>query len=317
MPTLALRDTRFSNERLDAVGVEVLAVSELQRRVGARRLAGPERIEFFMLLVVAQGHGEHWVDFERIGLTRGRVVWVRPGQVQEWRFPAGFRGDVLLIEPAALQTTRGAHADAAMALLRLEEWPSFFDLDAAEKETCRQLAALLRQELAHPKLTAVSAALSRELLLCVLLALSRAAVRASPDRPAPNALARRFMAELEKQAMGRPTVEGLACTLRVSTSTLNRACKESFGSPAKFMIDRRVALEAQRLLVHTEATSVAIGEQLGFTEPTNFLKFFRRRVGTTPEAFRRAHRPGSAQAKAGAATRGSAFLQARPQRFSR
>lgn len=57
------------------------------------------------------------------------------------------------------------------------------------------------------------------------------------------------------------------------------------------MIDRRVALEAKRLLVHTDASSVAIGEQLGFTEPTNFLKFFRSRVGKTPEAFRRAHRP--------------------------
>ncbi|MEO8804931.1 MAG: helix-turn-helix domain-containing protein [Burkholderiaceae bacterium] len=49
-------------------------------------------------------------------------------------------------------------------------------------------------------------------------------------------------------------------------------------------------LEAQRLLVHSTSTSVAIGELLGFSEPTNFVKFFRRRVGTTPEAFRQAHR---------------------------
>ncbi|TAG28696.1 MAG: hypothetical protein EAZ40_03315 [Rhodobacterales bacterium] len=36
--------------------------------------------------------------------------------------------------------------------------------------------------------------------------------------------------------------------------------------------------------------AMTIGELLGFSEPTNFVKFFRRRVGTTPEAFRRGHR---------------------------
>ncbi|MES1264137.1 MAG: helix-turn-helix domain-containing protein [Variovorax sp.] len=51
-----------------------------------------------------------------------------------------------------------------------------------------------------------------------------------------------------------------------------------------------MALEAQRLLVYSVATAVAIGEQLGFGEPTNFTKFFRRLVGATPEAFRQAHR---------------------------
>jgi AraC-like DNA-binding protein len=78
--------------------------------------------------------------------------------------------------------------------------------------------------------------------------------------------------------------------LRVSTSTLTRACKDVLGHSAKEEVDRRVALEAQRLLVHSTSTSVAIGELLGFSEPTNFVKFFRRRVGTTPEAFRQAHR---------------------------
>ncbi|MDB6106331.1 MAG: helix-turn-helix domain protein [Gammaproteobacteria bacterium] len=56
------------------------------------------------------------------------------------------------------------------------------------------------------------------------------------------------------------------------------------------MIDRRVVLEAQRLLVHSGATSSAIGEELGFSESTNFVKFFKRQVGMTPEAFRRIHR---------------------------
>ena len=291
MSTKALRDMRFANQRLEPVGVEVMTVSELHRRMSARGLTGPGRVDFFMLLVVTRGTGEHRLDFEQIALGSGRAVFVRPGQVQEWRLPLAYHGDVLLVEPAALRASRGAQADAAVASLRLDEWPNSFDLDAAEQATCRQLNAVLRQELARPELTPVSAALGRELLLCLLLSLSRAAMRRAGDRTAAALLAQRFVAALEHQVMARPSVDGLARTLRVSTRTLNRCCNESFGQPAKAMIDRRVALEARRLLVHTDATSVVIGEQLGFTEPTNFLKFFRRRVGSTPESFRRAHRP--------------------------
>jgi AraC-like DNA-binding protein len=103
-------------------------------------------------------------------------------------------------------------------------------------------------------------------------------------------LVRSLRRELETLVHARPSVAQLARRLGVSTSTLTRTCNEVLGHSAKEELDRRVALEAQRLLVHGASTSVAIGEFLGFSEPTNFVKFFRRRVGTTPEAFRQEHR---------------------------
>jgi AraC-like DNA-binding protein len=50
-----------------------------------------------------------------------------------------------------------------------------------------------------------------------------------------------------------------------------------------------VVLEAKRLLGHSQATTAQIGHQFGFTEPNNFLKFFRRAAGCTPLEFREAH----------------------------
>ncbi|EWS54137.1 MULTISPECIES: AraC family transcriptional regulator [unclassified Methylibium] len=289
--TPALQNIRFSNKRLDPVGVEVLTLSELRGRVPASVLQGPQRVEFFMLMVVTRGHGAHHVDFDRVNLTRGRAVFVRPGQVQEWAPSKSCDADLMLIEPTSLQSRRGSCANAAMGLLRLEEWSSSFDLDRTELSTCQQLAAMLRRELAPAQVTPVSSTLARELLVCALLAISRAALRSGQGLAPSSPLAQRFTAELERAVAQRPGVEAMAKKLGVSSSTLNRVCQARFGHSAKDTIDRRVALEAQRLLVHTEATSVAIGEQLGFSEPTNFLKFFRRRVGATPEAFRRRVRP--------------------------
>jgi AraC-like DNA-binding protein len=136
----------------------------------------------------------------------------------------------------------------------------------------------------------LSAAMAHELLVCLLLSVSRSATGHAAAPTVRAALVRRLRRELEAVVHTRPSVTLLAHRLRVSTSTLARTCKEVLGHSAKEEVDRRVALEAQRLLVHSTSTSVAIGELLGFNEPTNFVKFFRRRVGTTPEVFRQAHR---------------------------
>jgi transcriptional regulator GlxA family with amidase domain len=48
-----------------------------------------------------------------------------------------------------------------------------------------------------------------------------------------------------------------------------------------------VVLEARRLLAHTDDSVAAIGESLGFSESTNFGKFFEARTGERPGAFRK------------------------------
>ena len=98
-----------------------------------------------------------------------------------------------------------------------------------------------------------------------------------------------FATELEANFAKRKTVLYYATRIGFSESTLSRACVATVGRTAKQDIDERVGLEAKRLLVHSHETAAQIGHRLGFTEPTNFVKFFRRQVGCTPIEFRRAH----------------------------
>jgi AraC-like DNA-binding protein len=44
------------------------------------------------------------------------------------------------------------------------------------------------------------------------------------------------------------------------------------------------------MLVHTDNPVATISSQLGFSEPTNFTKFFARNTSQTPTAFRDLHR---------------------------
>lgn len=289
-PGKVLRETRFANARLDPIGVELMTLTELRERVSARLLFETERVAFFMVLLVTGGRGEHLVDFERFGLRAGHVVFVSPGQVQQWQRANGLEADLLLIDPAVVQPMVSTAHQGTTPLLRLEDWPVHFRMDADGLAAWRSLAALLRSELDRPLLNGLSAAMVHHLLVCLLLGISRSATGRSVAPGVYTKLVRALRRELEGLVHTRPSVALLARKLHVSTSTLARACNESLGHSAKDEVDRRVALEAQRLLVHSTSTSVAIGELLGFSEPTNFVKFFRRRVGTTPEAFRQAHR---------------------------
>lgn len=81
-------------------------------------------------------------------------------------------------------------------------------------------------------------------------------------------------------------VNFFAAELSVTEKRLNLATNKILGKTAKQIIDERVMLEAKRLLAHSNESIKEVGYSLGFEEPTNFIKFFRRNCQNTPVEFR-------------------------------
>lgn len=284
----AVRQTRFRNLRLEKVGIEVMRLSQLRCRIEPECLARPERIEFHMLLLVTSGNGQHTVDFEEYPLQPGTLIAVRPGQVQCWHPKEELEGLLILFEPSALLPGNGRLDAAGARLLRIDEWPVCVQCPPlAEAELTNEISHLSK-ELDGFDQSDLAAALIRQLTGCVLLRVAR--VLANHPALIGNAghpTFRLFIEELERTLTQRPTVRQLAHRLGYSASTLNRLCIAARGVLAKDIIDHRVALEAARLLIHSSEPSAQIGMRLGFTEATNFSKFFQRIMGHTPKAFRR------------------------------
>jgi len=99
----------------------------------------------------------------------------------------------------------------------------------------------------------------------------------------------RFRAELEIGFASSRRAEDYARRLGYTMRTLTRACRAATGQNAKHVIDGRIALEAQRLLAHTDQPVATIARRLGFSQATNFVKFFVRHTGATPGDVRRSH----------------------------
>lgn len=287
---LPLRETRFFNPRLEKVGIEVIHLSQLRGRVDRDWLAQPERIEFHMLLLISAGRGRHTVDFEAHDLSPGVLIAVRPGQMQRWHLNDSLQGLLTVFEPSVLLPAGGRPGAADMRLLRLDEWPVSIECAAPVRGELGQEVSRLDHELQRFDQSDLAAALIRQISACLLLRVARAfAGHPAAAEGVRQPIHRLFVAELERSVAARPTVRELSRRLGYSVSTLNRACLAARGVPAKEFIDRRIALEAARLLVHTTMPVAQIGLRLGFTEATNFTKFFRRVQGHAPHAFRELH----------------------------
>jgi AraC-like DNA-binding protein len=143
----------------------------------------------------------------------------------------------------------------------------------------------------------------RHQLAALLVRVSRLEPEGGPGLAAADSeILSRFRREIDSHFTRTRQVEEYARTLACSVRTLTRASLSATGRTAKQLVDDRVALEAKRLLAESDLAVGEVGARLGFTEPTNFGRFFSRTVGVSPGQFREQSRRAAAEAHAAAAT---------------
>ena len=91
---------------------------------------------------------------------------------------------------------------------------------------------------------------------------------------------------LETRIAEVQTVQQAAELLGVSRTYLNALCKRRFGRTCQEIIHDRIVLAAKHELVFSTQSAAEIGYSLGFSDPSNFNRFFKRMTGATPLEFR-------------------------------
>ncbi|UQA95287.1 helix-turn-helix domain-containing protein [Streptomyces halobius] len=295
-PVPEIREVAFSAPAGRPAGVEVMTLAELRDRAAACRLSTPHRPGFHHLLRLDHGRLVHSVDFREHVLTPGDLLWSRPGQVQHFGDLTGAEGRLVLFESGFLDPATAAAA-------RVEDWygPAVRHPEGA---AARAVDDALRQ--LHREFDAlgglpleVHRAVLRHLLAVLVLraAHQTGAADGGGEREGTCEAGEtylRFRDAVEREFTHSRQVADYARSLGYAPRTLSRATEAAAGIGAKEFIDRRVVLEAKRLLAHGDQSAARIADRLGFADATNFSKFFQRRAGTTPIAFRAAVRGGAA-----------------------
>ncbi|MFD7078860.1 helix-turn-helix transcriptional regulator [Streptomyces sp. NPDC059918] len=283
-----IREVPFTAPVGVPTGVEVMSFDLLRSRLPSRSLVEPQRPSFHHLLAPSRGVLRHSVDFTEYAAAPGTWLWVRPGQVQQWDAMDGTEGTAVFFEADFLDTvtTGAARLDDPYAPVALE--PDEEDgraLRLAREHLAREWEGSGRLPLA------VHTATVRHLLAVLVLRLAHLDHPAGGPPAEPDDTFLRFRDAVEDGFTRSRRVEDYARLLGYSPRTLTRAATAGAGVGAKEFIDRRIVLEAKRLLAHGDQSAVQISQRLGFSSATNFSKYFHQRTGQSPIAFRTAVRP--------------------------
>ncbi|MFD9466603.1 helix-turn-helix transcriptional regulator [Streptomyces sp. NPDC060027] len=271
-----------------SAGLEVISLAALRARCRARGTdpGVPQRPGVHHVLTLASGTLRATVDFTAHDVVRGDWLWTRPGQVLQWGDLTRAEGTLIVFErdfPDAA-TVRAARLDDPHA--RVLRTPK-----AEDAASLRVATTHLEHEFRAPGRLPADAHLAvlRHLLDALILRLAHLEAPGSAA-PEPRETFLRFREIVERDFARTRRVDDYAVTLGYSARTLSRAALDSAGIGAKEFIDRRVVLEAKRLLAHTDLAAARIAAQLGFSSATNFAKYFHQRAGQAPIAFRTAVR---------------------------
>ena len=253
----------------DAPGLEIQRRSDLIARFPASHFDEVERLHFHLMVLGNAGTGTHEVDFVEVELRPNRLLHVEPGQVHRWRLDPEIDATLLLVEELPIRL------DPRSSL-----GPSIIDYSPDERRAIDAVLELFDEEQRldrDPRSTGIALRSLRDLLV-VRLRLNQARMTGD-DLPAPYVALRR---DLEADLSVATTLEARAARLGYATRTLSRACNEVVGRSAKQVVDERVVLEAKRLLSQSGTTVSQVARTIGFSEPTNFAKYFRRQTSLTP-----------------------------------
>lgn len=237
------------------------------------------------VLWVAAGPAEIELDGTRQQCDGPVAVVIPPGVVHGFRFSADTDGQVLTFNPAAMiEGDAPGTGDALRALFAAARVLPF----AAGSEPAGRIGMLmegLAAEFAAPD--AADSPVPLWLARSAIWRLARHGAQLEKAGREQHALFTRFTVLVEEHHRDHWPVARYADALGLSVERLNRLTRAETGQAALDLVHDRLTREACRRLMYIAAPIATLAFELGFEDPGYFCRFFKRRTGRSPRAFRR------------------------------
>lgn len=267
--------------------LELVPMKELFEK-GKGILTIPHRAGFYHILWFQSGQHIHLVDFEPIEIQPNSILFLSKDTVQRFDERGNFEGKAILFTDSFFCKTE----EDTKFLRRTNLFHDLFSVTQIHLESTNSAIPMLFQQIEDELYQAkdqFQSDILQKFLYTLLLQSERVKygqgfteIKKSADLD----YVMLFRDILESSYKTQKQVAYFADQLSITEKRLNQATKAVLGKTPKQVVDDRVMLEAKRLLAHTNESVKEIAYLLGFEEPTNFIKFFRKHYHTTPVEFR-------------------------------
>lgn len=245
------------------------------------------QLSFYEVIFIEEGAGTLTLDENKTLISPGMIIFTSPGQVRCWEIEQDVRGYVLFFEKDFLHL----FFSDELFLYRFQYFhqysrPNDMQLSEMPFVKCLELVYAIEEEFGQ--LQNDSNHLIRSLLYQLLVLLNRyyaGAYNVQRDTYVhPDFY--RFRSLLEKKFLNDQSVEAYTKMLNVSSGFLNKICRQFSGLSAQQMIHYKLISEIKKQLYQNKS-SKEISYEFGFSDPSNFNRFFKKFTGTTPQQYRK------------------------------
>ncbi|MCK8523442.1 helix-turn-helix domain-containing protein [Aquimarina sp. D1M17] len=287
-----IRHIEFDNKTNPKSYFEVVRLEELLTRELDHDICKNHIVHFYMIVFVSNGEGYHTIDFTDYKYQKGTILLIRKDQIQKFFKSPNVEG-YLLIFTEEFVVSHLNKMEALKSLQLFNELLSFPKIEISpDQEEFSDFATLIRQvELESKYIDEYSIGITRSALHMIITKLFRVKSKKGEllkeRKYLPEFLS--FQEMVERDCFQYKQVKVYADKLGVSTKTLNTIVRAIVNKPAKTFIDEIVITQIKRLLLGTNMPVKEIAYTVGFEDPANFFKYFKKYVDASPEAYRQAH----------------------------
>lgn len=240
------------------------------------------RHDFFYILALEKGEGNHEIDFKSYQICDNSVFFMRPGQVHQLVLKAGSKGYLMEFKPDFYYCTDQLSSQIFRKASKMNHSHS-------DENRFRKLLSVLtyifqefttRQENYQEVIKAN--------LDIFFIELVRQDIKKHPDDINLYTQGRleEFLELLETHVINYKQVSQYAELLNLSIYQLNAITKSTLGKRCSVLINEYIILESKRYLLATTSQVSQIAAYLGYEDVSYFIRFFKKHTGYSPEVFR-------------------------------
>ncbi|HTE32358.1 MAG TPA: AraC family transcriptional regulator [Chryseolinea sp.] len=240
------------------------------------------RHDFFYVLVIKKGAGDHDIDFTSHTICDNSIFFMRPGQVHRLLLKAGSAGYLMQFRDEFYFP----HDKTSSQLLRKASKVNHYRLTAKGFQKLITTLGNIFQEYAARQDG------YREIIKANMGIFFIELSRQQSGSPLENThlyIQERLdelLTLLEAHIFNRKLASEYAAMMNLSTYQLNAITRETLGKSCSQLINEQIILEAKRYLQATSNQVNQIADHLGYEDVSYFIRFFKKHTGYSPEAFR-------------------------------
>ena len=246
----------------------------------------PHKHSTYISILFTTGYGEHQIDFDTYEVKPGSVFLISPGQVHNWKLSENADGFVFF-------HTKEFY-DQMYSSKQIEDYPFFYlqqnyPVIHLQEENLEQFSRLFSEIVKEYKSNLPYKWEKIGVLLDYTYIELARIYHVDPNNgqtfTSNSIKVKKLQKLIDDHFKTHKFPKDYADWMNITTRHLSRICRDVLNKSTNDLIIERVVMEAKRMLVHQDVSVSQVGDELGYSDYSHFVRLFKQKVGVTPKAF--------------------------------